>query len=60
LAQGEIAETVLSLQFEPISGLTSPHLGVLWSRFRQELPLIEEHPQLPPVFEKFAPLLPRK
>jgi uncharacterized protein (TIGR04255 family) len=50
-----VAETVLSLQFEPISGLTSPHLGVLWSRFRQELPLIEEHPQLPPVFEKFDP-----
>ena len=50
-----VAETVLSLQFEPISGLTSPHLGVLWARFRQELPLIEEHPQLPPVFEKFEP-----
>lgn len=50
-----IAETVLSLQFESISGLTSPHLGVLWERFRQQLPLIEEHPRLPPVFEKFDP-----
>lgn len=50
-----VAETVLSLQFEPIPGLTSAHLGVLWTRFRQELPLIEEHPQLPPVFEKFEP-----
>ena len=50
-----VAETVLSLQFEPISGLTSAHLGVLWTRFRQDLPLIEEHPQLPPVFEKFDP-----
>jgi len=50
-----VAETVLSLQFEPIPGLTSAHLGVLWTRFRHELPLIEEHPQLPAVFEKFEP-----
>jgi len=50
-----VAETVLSLQFEPIPGLTSAHLGVLWTKFRQELPLIEEHPQLPQVFEDFGP-----
>jgi len=50
-----VAETALSLQFEAISGLTSAHLGVLWERFRQDLPLIEEHSPLPPVFEKFEP-----
>ena len=50
-----VAETVLSLQFEPIPGLTSAHLGLLWERFRKELPLIEEHTPLPPVFEKFDP-----
>ena len=50
-----VAETVLSLQFEPISGLTSPHLGLLWAKFRQQLPLIEEHPPLPPILENFAP-----
>jgi len=53
-----IAETVLSLQFEPIPGLASAHLGLLWERFRQELPLIEEHPPLPPVFETFDIPLP--
>ncbi len=53
-----VAETVLSLQFEPIAGLTTAHVGVLWQRFRQQLPLIEEHPPLPPVFEKFEPASP--
>jgi len=48
-----VAETVLSLQFEPPGGLTAAHLGLLWQRFRQQLPLVEEHPPLPPVFEKF-------
>jgi uncharacterized protein (TIGR04255 family) len=48
-----VVETALSLQFEPISGLASPHLGVLWARLRSEFPLIEEHAPLPPVFEKF-------
>lgn len=48
-----VAETVLSLQFEPMSGLTSPHLGMLWAKFRKELPLIEEHPPLPVILEKF-------
>ena len=50
-----LAETVLSLQFEPLVGLTTAHIGVLWGRFRDELPLIEEHPPLPSVFEKFEP-----
>lgn len=50
-----VAETVLSLQFEQISGLTSPHLGVLWAKFRRELPLIEEHPPLPLIVESFDP-----
>jgi uncharacterized protein (TIGR04255 family) len=50
-----LAETVLSLQFEPIAGLTAAHVGVLWQRFREQLPLIEEHPPLPPLIEKFGP-----
>jgi hypothetical protein len=50
-----VVETVLSLQFEPVSRLTTAHVGVLWLRFREQLPLIEEHAPLPPVFEKFEP-----
>lgn len=50
-----LAETVLSLQFEPIAGLTTAHLGLLWQRFREWLPFIEEQPPLPPILEKFEP-----
>lgn len=53
-----LVETVLSLQFEPIAGLTTAHLGLLWQRFREQLPLIEQQPPLPPVVEKFGPPAP--
>lgn len=49
-----LAETVLSLQFEPIAGLSIAHLGLLWMRFRKRFPLIEEQPPLSPVLEKFG------
>ncbi len=55
-----LAETVLSLQFEPIAGLTSAHLGLLWQRFRERLPLIEEQPPLPPMLETFGPPSPAR
>jgi uncharacterized protein (TIGR04255 family) len=48
-----LAETVLSLQFEPVARLRTGHLGLLWERFRKQLPVIEEHAPLPPVFENF-------
>ena len=50
-----LAETVLSLQFEPVAGLTTAHVGLLWERFRKHFPVIGEHPPLTPVFEKFDP-----
>ena len=50
-----LAETVLSIQFEPLAGLTAAHVGVLWQSFRDRLPIIEEHQRLPPALEKFGP-----
>jgi uncharacterized protein (TIGR04255 family) len=50
-----LAETVLSLQFESIAGLTTAHIGLLWQRFRDRFPLIEEQPPLSPILEKFGP-----
>src|SRR4051812_7153289 len=50
-----VAETVLSLQFDPIERLTTVHVGLLWQQFRDQFPLIEEHPPLRPTFEKFEP-----
>ena len=48
-----VAETVLSLQFEPLSKLNPVHLGLLWQRFRGQFPMVEQHGPLPPVLEKF-------
>ena len=50
-----VAEVVLSLQFEPISSLTTAHIGLLWQRYRDRFSVIEEHPPLPPRFERFGP-----
>ncbi len=48
-----LVETVLSLQYAPWA-LTAAHIGLLWQRFRERFPLVEEHPPLPPALEKFG------
>ena len=50
-----MVEVVLSIQFEPISGLTTAHVGLLWQRYRGRLSVIEEHPPLLPQSEHFGP-----
>ena len=50
-----LAEVALSLQFAPLAGLTTAHIGLLWRKYRSRLPLIEEHPPLDPVLESFDP-----
>ena len=54
-AKPPVAEVVLSLQFSSLSSLTTAHVGLLWRRFRDRLPLIEEHPPLASALEDFAP-----
>lgn len=54
-----LIETVFSLQFEPLTALTTPHVGLLWKSFAQ-FPAIEEHPPLTPVAESFQPPLPAR
>lgn len=41
-----LVETVLSLQFQPLQGFSSVHVGLLWHKFRHTFPLIEEHTPL--------------
>ncbi len=48
-----IVESVLGLQFDPIDGLTSAHLGLLWGRFRESFPGVAEQPPLRPAIEEF-------
>ena len=50
-----LVEVALSLQFEPLSGLTTAHIGLLWQKYRHHFPRIEEHPPLEPIQETFGP-----
>ncbi len=49
-----VVEVVLAVQFEPLTELRTPQIGLLWSAFRDRLPRIEEHAPLDPVMEKFG------
>lgn len=53
-----LVEVALSLQFAPITGLTTAHIGLLWQKYRSQLPLIEEHPPLDPAPEDSDPRKP--
>jgi len=49
-----VTEVVLGVQFNNLERFLSPHLGVVWSEFKDEFPIVEEHPYLPPTFETFG------
>lgn len=49
-----VIEVALSVQFEPLKALRTPHLGLLWERYRERFPRIEEQAPLPRVFETFG------
>ena len=50
-----VTEVVLGVQFNTVGRFLSPHLGLVWDRFRSTFPNIEEHPTIPPIFETFGP-----
>lgn len=50
-----VTEVVLGVQFNSIDRFLSPHLGLVWERFRSNFPNVEEHPPIPPTFETFGP-----
>lgn len=49
-----VAEVALSVQFEPVTSMRTPQLGLLWREFRDRFPVTEEHPPLDPVIERFG------
>jgi len=49
-----VVEVSLGVQFEPLEGLRTPQVGLLWQEFRQDFPGIEEHPPLESVQETFG------
>lgn len=47
-ANPPVNEVVLGVQFAPLAGLQTAHLGLLWSRFRSQFPAVEQEPPLAP------------
>lgn len=47
-----VTEVAIDLQFLPIRGLTTAHLGLFWSRLRDEFPLALDKPPLEPDIER--------
>ena len=55
-----VVEVALSLQYEPLTALRTPAMGLLWSEFRDRFPKDEEHAPLDPVIERFGVKVPQK
>jgi uncharacterized protein (TIGR04255 family) len=49
-----VTEVVLGVQFGSLERFMAPHLGLVWTEFREQFPIVEEHPPLEPVFETFS------
>lgn len=49
-----VVEVALSVQFDPLEELGAPQLGLLWTKFRDRFPKVEEHLPLDPFFERFG------
>jgi uncharacterized protein (TIGR04255 family) len=53
-------EVVIGVQFAPAHGYSQIHAGEVWSFFKSDFPVVEEHPPLAPSFELFGrPQLPQ-
>ena len=50
-----VVEVAIAAQFDGIPGLTGPHMGLLWQRFRESFPTLQVHSALDPRFERSGP-----
>lgn len=58
-ASPPVVETVVGLQFEPLSGFTNAHLGAFWQALGiDEWPTVHDLPPLPRQHERFTPEAP--
>ncbi|QUS56357.1 TIGR04255 family protein [Pseudovibrio brasiliensis] len=55
-----LSEVVLGVQFKPITKYTSIVGARIWELFKDEFPLVEEHPILAPTYETFGARQPTK
>jgi uncharacterized protein (TIGR04255 family) len=47
-------EVIIGVQFAPARGYTQIRAGEVWSLFKSDFPIVEEHPPLVPSFEIFG------
>lgn len=52
-ASPPVIETVLGVQFNPLTAFQVPHVGLYWNGIRAQYPSFEIQPPLSPVFELF-------
>ena len=48
-----LIEVICGVQFEALEAMFAAHVGMLWSRFRNDFPIVQEVPPLADVFEHF-------
>lgn len=53
-ADPPVVEVAASVQFDPLSNLNVPLLGLLWQRFRSDYPTVDQQLPLPPVVERLG------
>lgn len=49
-----VVEVAIGVQFDPVEWLIAPRLGLVWERFKEEFPNLEQHPPLPSEVEKLG------
>ena len=49
-----LVEVALAVNFDPLPKLSVPHLGLLWDEYRDRFPLVEHHPPVDLVIERFG------
>jgi uncharacterized protein (TIGR04255 family) len=50
-----VVEVTLSVQYERLKNIRTPHLGLFWAAVRSQFPHLEEYPPIPPVIEALGP-----
>lgn len=48
-----VIEVICGIQFDTIEKLLTPHIGLLWEKYKPDFPLFKELPPLVPVIEKY-------
>ena len=53
-SQPPVIETVLGVQFSPLTTFSIPHFGLYWAKIREMFPNYEIQPPLGPIIEEFG------